>query len=270
MKYIKFIFFTAAIVCLVFLGLSLGSCKNHVIYDQYTFMMPQLKECSPDEADVSGDAYLAMFGPPLWHIEWVDPDGSVQYAQTYASSFTAEIMQDWPNPIFAYPVWGGKNIVKGLIRPAGAIFPFDSHAGKIYLSWQGGVDANFYKCLDNTNNEKRQGYKFDWKSFRELFTNHVLSDEICRDPWLADWAAIAEKTAVSGFDKRRIVPKKNSSANVILPHDGPFFGTSPFMHKIDLQEGNVMTSNFIRQTETFFAADGILHVSGNVVFWNPY
>ncbi|GHV83419.1 hypothetical protein AGMMS50212_07590 [Spirochaetia bacterium] len=217
------------------------------------------------------ESWETVLGEAQWRLEWVNQDGTTVRTEINGQSYqNAGLMQGWQSAIIAYPFWSEKNIPAGLMKPAGALFPFDADNGKIRLSWQGGIDANFYRELAARANEKRLPYNFDWKRFRELFYGDTLKDDVRADPWLADWALIAEKTASGGFDKRRIAASKRVNCKITVPADGPWISDSPFMSHPPWTAGDNVTVPVSDGVTSFFCREGVLHCSKNVWTWNPY
>jgi hypothetical protein len=114
--------------------------------------------------------------------------------------------------------------------PAGALYPLDVAGDAVKLRWEAGVDGVFYRALSRRGSDKRRAEQFDWLRFRALFHSEKINAACRADPWLADWEAIALKTAASGFDARRIKPRAYDKAPLVfpLPAAGPWFTVSPF------------------------------------------
>jgi hypothetical protein len=235
--------------------------ENAVIRQSYNLTLPGLPE-----------AWLEVLGEARWHIEWVDEDGSIQSVENESGSKASVygIMQEWATPVTAWPYWPEKGIKYGLMKPAGAIFPIDVSGSRIKLSWNAGIDAVFYWELAARGSEKRLPHQFNWKRFRELFSSKDLSEEILQDPWLADWEAIAVKTAASGFDRRRISPKKYSTLNLAIPAGGPWIGVSPFMQSNNWLEQENVLIKVTDQTGSYLCPTGILRCSSGAWIWITY
>jgi len=188
---------------------------------------------------IAPEPWVSLLGEPSWRIEWLNPDGYKQTADILpGSSFNVEIPATWANPVTAYPYWSKHNLIPGLFKPAGAIFPFDVSSGngknELILSWEAGIDAVFYweLALANKGNYSRIPANFNWIRFRELFKTEALSEAVCKDPWLVNWRSVAEKTTANNFDKRRLVPEASASRVFPVPLSS-WYGTSPFSSSIN-------------------------------------
>ncbi|MDR2658880.1 MAG: hypothetical protein LBC27_02665 [Spirochaetaceae bacterium] len=246
----------AAALCLC------ASCeKDAALQTEYHVKLPNLPE-----------TWRGVLGEASWHIEWVGEGGVINSAETAAGNETPviTIIQGWTTPVTAWPYWPEKNIRRGIIKPAGALFPLDTSGGTLKLSWNGGVDAVFFWELAAYDNEKRLPYNFNWPRFRELFTNANLPEDVLRDPWLANWKEIAAKTASSGFDRRRISGEKRSNYNINIPANGPWIGVSPFAAAADWRKGETAVVKLNGQTETYFCPAGILRCSSATSIWIDY
>jgi hypothetical protein len=96
---------------------------------------------------------------------------------------------------------------------------------------------------------------FDWPRFRQLFDDPSINAEVCADPWLADWRVIAEKTVLSGFDKRRMVPEPRGTLKVPAG-PGPWAGTSPFAAPLFFEDDPVFPAR--PSADTWVSAAGLL------------
>ncbi|GMO50110.1 MAG: hypothetical protein Ta2G_07420 [Termitinemataceae bacterium] len=243
-----------------------ASCES-VNYDTYTFVLPL-----PSESGI-----YQVLGTPCWHIEWTDENGDFREAEIAANSSSSlnglSVFALESSAIIAYPYWPDKKILRGIVKPSGAIFPFDAKGNKVYLTHQGGVDAVFYREINKAKNEKRPAYQFDWVRFRSLFSDGSLGEEISGDPWLADWHSIAERTAASGFDKRRIKPSKLTMRSVTVPLGGTWIGSSPFEKAKTLSAGALIQLGVKEnsdEVESYFCTSGTLHVNTKVSSWVPF
>jgi hypothetical protein len=239
----------------------LASCKEPVLRQSYRVNLP-----------VEPDGWLEVLGKAHWRIEWNGGDGTDRSGEVVpdGKNCYAGIMQEWTTAIIAWPYWPEKGIRPGVMRPAGALFPFDVSGGSINLSWNGGVDAVFFRELAALADEKRLPHNFNWMRFRNLFSDGELPENILNDPWLADWRAIAAKTVSSSFDRRRITAQKGSSMNFTAPSNGPWIGTSPFMRAQDWQTGDSVTVKVVNPVDIYFCPDGILRCSPNAYIWLAY
>jgi hypothetical protein len=153
----------------------------------------------------------------------------------------------------------------GIFRPAGAVFPFDAAGGRMGLSWQGGVDAFFYRALAEAvapDTGVRVPQNFDWPRFRSLFTDPAVSAEVRADPWTADLRDIAARVVQSGFDKRRFKPAAVEELAIPVSR-GPWTGTSPFAPPL-LFENDVPVFP-VRSglgSDTWYSAEGVLRCAG--------
>jgi hypothetical protein len=237
------------------------SCGEPVLRQSYRVKLP-----------AEPDAWREVLGEAHWRIEWYDGGGATRSAEIVpgGADCYARIMQEWTTPIIAWPYWPEKGIKPGVMMPAGALFPLDVSGGSINLSWNGGIDAAFFRELAALADEKRLPYNFNWKRFRKLFSDGELPENVLNDPWLADWKTIAAKTVSSSFDRRRITARKSSSFNFAVPSDGPWIGTSPFMHEQDWQAGDTVTVKVVNPVDIYFCPDGTLRCSPNALIWLPY
>jgi hypothetical protein len=239
-----------------------ASCDEEaVIRDSYTLTFPDLPE-----------AWLEVLGEPCWRIEWFDKKGYMQSGEISPGTAAGAdgIMQEWTTPITAWPYWPERGIKYGVMKPAGALFPLDVSGNRVNLSWNGGIDAIFYRELAMLGSEKRLPYHFNWVRFRELFQGDELPEEILKDPWLADWKSIAEKTAVSGFDRRRISARKYSILSLAAPAPGPWIGESPFMPVSGWQEQENVTLKVTEAASSYFCPTGILRCASGAWIWIMY
>ncbi|GMO44194.1 MAG: hypothetical protein Ta2B_24900 [Termitinemataceae bacterium] len=264
LKYFAAFHFAAAFVFSVLVV----SCADSKIYTEFAFVLPQLSianACSADTSISTGasvQAWSDFLGDPSWHIEWTDDAGNMQQTDTTDSILAGvHILAEFPTAIIAYPYWPKKNIVRGSVKPAGAIFPFDSSADKIILSWQGGIDASLYCDLKKENNLQRLPHTFDWNRFRSLFSEDVLPLEIVEDPWLADWKLIAAKTAASGFDKRRITAADRELRKIEIPLAGIWAGSSPFAKTQNFAKDQLVNMPVCKDTESYFSPACVLYVN---------
>jgi len=246
-------------------SLALSSCSyganESVSQEHCSLLLPALPE-----------SYLTCLGQPCWEITWVDADGFIQTASTSASSLDVSLMEMWPAAALAYPFWPEKEIRAGIVKPAGAIFPFDadSHANTLSLSWEGGVDAFFYFELAKGGLEKRAPYLFDWKRFRGLFTDLRVPEDVVQNPWLVDWEEQARKTLASGFDWRRIKARNLGTVTITPPCEGPWLGESVFVSPQYWNADEEITVTWTSEIETWFSPKGVLRFSGKSVFWRAW
>jgi len=219
----------------------------------------------------------SMLGSPRWRVEWFDGEGRRQTAEVSGKARPKiSLPGTLANPVLALPFWPEKGIAPGIFRPAGAIFPFDVSGNRLALSWQGGVDAAFFLELARAANgglppggtaALRLPWNFNWPRFRRLFDDPALNEEIRADPWLADWPGIAERTAQSGFDRRRLVPAAAVALEIPLG-TGPWVGTSPFAAPLVFEGRPVFPVR--PPTDTWVSAEGFLRVSADAWIWREF
>jgi hypothetical protein len=154
------------------------------------------------------------------------------------------------------------------MKPAGAIYPWDVSDGSIILSWRGGIDAYFWQQLASGAVSARLPWLFDWPRFRELRQSPDMPEAILKDPWLADWSSIAEKTLASGFDKRRIAPR--SSTEISVPGLGvSWTGSSPFAVSISAIPGEALYLPVSDEVETWISVKGIIKCNKDAWIFVP-
>jgi hypothetical protein len=212
--------------------LVLGSCGNPAIRDDYALEFPALP-----------GAWQELLGAPRWRLIWMDERGVARTLDTEGGAVISTVVE-WASPALAFPYWPDRGIFPGEMRPAGAIVPFDIRGDRLRLSWRGGAEAWFYRCLTEARNaalaeageggvsvpDKRRPECFDWPRFRSLMSGEAVPPAVRDDPWRVDWQAVASRTVRSGFDRRRVVAR--TEEELTLPAAalgaGPFAGPSPF------------------------------------------
>jgi len=158
-----------------------------------------------------------------------------------------------------------------MMRPSGALFPWDISGGKLIFSWEGGVDALFWKELALAERSSsaaagRLPWYFDWPRFRELFQSENISELVRRDPWLADWKSIAQRTVQSGFDRRRIIPR--SFTELVIPGlGGRWIGSSPFALPLDAPADGPLCLSAAGTPDTWVSTMGVLKCSSIGWVW---
>ena len=208
-----------------------------------------------------------LLGQPHWRYEWIDSGGVWQTWEGGPGTEPPEFSppDEWTTPVLAWPFWPEWKLSPGMMRPAGALFPWDAAGGKIELSWIGGVEAFFWKELaaaDRTTKaaEGRLPWYFDWMRFKELLESADISESVRGDPWLADWKEIGRKTVKSGFDRRRIVGRKFSE--VVIPElGGRWVGNSPFEPALEAPEEGPLTLQAADTPGVWVSPKGILKCS---------
>jgi len=232
----------------------LGSCADR-FSSGYVLELPEVPE-----------PWVSLLGQPGWRIEWFDSGGGKKIMDIpQGSGMEIEIPVTWANPVTASPYWQNYNLNPGLFKPAGAIFPFDANGSRLCLSWEGGADAVFYWELllaERQGNSNLPG-NFDWPRFRALFKEGTLSEEVCENPWLVNWRSVAEKTALNGFDRRRLVSETAVYKTFPVP-SGSWYGTSPFSKPLVFEEGELPAFPVSSGINVWISSEGILKVNGDV------
>jgi hypothetical protein len=228
-------------------------------------------------------AWLEILGVPRWRYEWVNSSGGREVYDAGPEELP-EIspLAEWTNPVLAFPHWPERGIIPGILRPAGALFPYDVRAGRLPLSWRGGLEAWLYFEMAAGNAPEaapvpktpRQPHYFNWPRFRELLEGPEIAGELRRDPWLADWEGIAARILQSGFDKRRIVPRSRDELRVPLPlgvsPDMPWIGASPFAEPLFPGPGGELRLPVSDAVDTYFSAAGFLRCTRGIQAWIPW
>lgn len=204
--------------CAVLCCPALAGCSEPALHAEYGLELPVLPAL-----------WAEALGRCAWRLVWVDGDGRRVQADADGGALPrVHVLEAAATPVIAYPYWLERGIAPGTMKPCGAIYPLDARGGAIRLSWERGVDAVFYAELSRWGGSQRQPHYFDWKRFRELFTERKLDERVCDDPWIVDWREMAIKTAASGFNSRSVVPRTTVDCSVEIPEDGPWVGVSPF------------------------------------------
>ncbi|MDR1411938.1 MAG: hypothetical protein LBI91_07015 [Spirochaetaceae bacterium] len=230
----------SARVCAFLAGAFFASCAEPVIAPSYRVNFPEPPA-----------VWTETLGPPSWELFWADGRGILRSAR-YPEGAEPRIglAQELAVPILARPFWpsvvsgggrAGGRLQSGLMKSAGAIFPFDADGDSVRLSWEGGVSAEFYLALAKarlarqagaaggaSSAAKRRPERFNWPGFRALLGSGAVPEDLREDPWLADWEALAAKTVESGWNSSRVKPAERALFAVTIPADGPWFGASPF------------------------------------------
>ncbi|MDR2069465.1 MAG: hypothetical protein LBP71_06310 [Spirochaetaceae bacterium] len=245
-------------------GLTLGACENRIIPSAYRAELP------PPPLE-----WENILGPPRWRVEWINPDGQIKTLETDGSSIPGlDIMVEWTTPVIAYPFWPKRGIMPGILRPAGALFPFDADGSRISLSWRGGVDAWVYLCLRDAGGAgdagNRQPHYFDWPRFRLLMESSDIDEEVRLDPWLTDWQDVASRTVQSGFDRRRIKPAARDELLVTIPQSGLYLGASPFQEPRFLEKDESALFQVTGKVDTYVTGHGLLRCTKGAWLWIPW
>ena len=251
LKYLNcFIALIAGMLVLLF------SCKDGPIRTGYKPVLPRLP---PD--------WEELLGEPNWRLEWISEDGIWKEHEARPGSKMPELslIQEWTTPVLAWPYWPELHLPKGVMRPSGALFPWDVSGAKLYLTWKGAIDAVFWKELASAERSTsaalgRLPWYFDWPRFRELMESENIAEAVREDPWLADWNDIGSRTVQSGFDRRRIVSR--AFTDLAIPGiGGLWIGSSPFAPPVDADPAGPLLLNVSGVPDTWVSDAGILKCS---------
>ena len=240
---------------ILFFAALLAGCDDGTIPSSCKPVLPELPS-----------HWKEILGEPNWRLEWIGEDGSWQKWDTSQGADVPglSLPVEWTTPVLAWPFWPALDLPPGVMRPAGALFPWDG-GDRLALSWRGGVDAFLWKELAAAERATyaaggRLPWYFDWPRFRELMESESIPAAVREDPWLADWEAIAAKTVQSGFDRRRIVSRKFS--NLVIPSlDGRWAASSPFAPPVEVSSAGSLVLNVSADVDTWVSSDGILKCS---------
>ena len=158
-----------------------------------------------------------------------------------------------------------------MMRPCGALFPWDLCGETLALGWEGGVMAVFWKELAQAERSsaaaaERLPWYFDWPRFRELLKSGNIPEAVRRNPWLADWKDIAERTVRSGFDRRRFVSR--SFTELSIPGLGGFWiGSSPFAPPLEAPLDGPLCLSVTGAPDTWVSSRGVLKCSASGWVW---
>jgi len=241
---------------ITFLVILLAACGSGPGRSAYRPHLPVIPGC-----------WQEILGEPHWRLEWIGEEGVWKDWEGPAGSEPPLLspVVEWTTPVLAWPFWPEAGLSPGVMRPGGALFPWDARDGSLRLSWEGGVDAVFWKELAaaDRSSEASQGrlpWYFDWQRFRKLLESGDVPDELRRDPWLADWREIAGKTVESGFDRRRIVSRRLTE--VAVPGlDGSWVGASPFTPPLEAPPGGPLVLMAAAAPDTWVSLTGVLRCS---------
>jgi hypothetical protein len=246
-------------VCLL---LPVSSCAEGPLWESCRIVLPELPA-----------AWEEILGAAAWQLEWAGRDGGWEKRGLPAGMASTDVPlpEEWAGPVIAWPYWPEKGLLPETMAPAGAIFPWDISGDRLTLGWQAGVDAFFWRELAAAGNQagSHLPWNFDWPRFRELLANENVPEEIRADPWAADWKAIALKTVQSGFDRRRIVPRKKTE--IAVPGRGvTWIGTSPFALPVQAAAGESLCLQAGADVETWVSYQGIVRCTGEAWAFFPY
>jgi hypothetical protein len=266
---------------LLLAGILLASCAEPVIAPAYQVSFPEPPA-----------AWIDALGPPSWELFWVDGRGYLQSARYQeGAELRIELAQERAVPLLARPFWpvvvnaGGQTdgeIQSGVMKSAGAVFPFDTTDGIVRLSWKGGICAEFYLALARArlasekgagngalSANKRRPEWFDWPRFVSLLESGI-SEEAREDPWLVDWSAAAAKTVESGWNSKRIKAAEYTPLAVTIPADGLWFGTSPFTPAQFLKAGETVELPARKIPEYLLSSAGYLKYTKSDCLWHEW
>ena len=243
-----------SIVLALALLLQFAACRDGPIRSSYRPALPELPE-----------HWKEIPGQPCWRLEWIDGNGKWREWEGKSEAPDLHLGQEWTSPVLAWPFWPAMDLLPGYMRPAGALFPWDVSSGNLILSWEGGVEAFFWKELAHAEKstagaEGRLPWYFDWPRFRELLATGNIPENVRLDPWLPDWKSIAQRTVKSGFDRRRIVSR--TFTGIVIPGlDGRWAGSSPFAPPLDVPEGCQLYIKASDTPDVWVSREGILKCS---------
>jgi hypothetical protein len=217
-------------------------------------------------------AWTDLLGEPRWLVRYYGGDGR---EASLEGEGAFSLPPSAAGPVFAWPYWPVRRLEPGDFRPAGGILPYDGRppdgaadSRRLSLSWQGGVDAWFYRALSGAISGEGDvkvpsgGMNFNWPRFRTLFSDPSVPQEIQEDPWRADWEDIAESTVHSGFRKQRLKAVETTDLPVPV-HPGPWISASPFTPALEFGTGpRVFPVGPGPAVSIWYSAQGILHCSG--------
>jgi hypothetical protein len=217
-------------------------------------------------------AWTELLGEPRWLVRYYDGEGREAYLE---EEDALSLPPAAAGPVLAWPYWPARRLEPGDFRPAGGILPYDgrppdgaSDSRHLNLSWQGGVEAWFYRALSGAaqgggdSKAPAGGRNFNWPRFRALFSDPSVPPEIREDPWRADWEDIAERTVLSGFRKQWLKAVETTELPVPV-HPGPWISASPFAAALEFGAGPcVFPVGPGPAVSIWYSAQGILHCSG--------
>ena len=122
---------TAAIFLLL-----LAACEDDPIRPSCWPVLPELPR-----------HWKEILGEPRWRLEWIGGEGSWLEWEGNREAPEFSLSQEWTSPVLAWPFWPARDLLPGMMRPAGALFPWDAAGDRLKLSWEGGPVALFWKEL---------------------------------------------------------------------------------------------------------------------------
>jgi hypothetical protein len=212
------------------------------------------------------EGWNEILGEPHWRLEWLGQDGA--WMECYLSPGeeipAISLIQEWATPVLAWPFWPGWDLIPEIMRPAGALFPWDAAGDRLELSWRGGAEAVFWKEMAAAKTEdvpdSRLPWLFDWPRFREILEGDEIPEAVSEDFWLVDWKDLAKRTVQSGFDRRRI--KSMKLTEVEIPNlEGFWAGSSPFATPIEAPPGGPLCLEVAATVGTWVSANAVLKCS---------
>ena len=253
--------FFAEVTPLVLLVL-LAGCNNGPIASSYRPVLPELPE-----------HWSQILGEPHWRLEWIGSGGAWLWWEGAPGQSPPHIslMEEWSTPALAWPFWPNRGLLPGMMRPGGALFPWDASGGNLQLSWEGGITAFLWKELAQAERPsepmtaaqaRRLPWYFDWPRFRELLASENIPQTVREDFWRADWEFKAARTVQSGFDRRRIVPRQSSELS-ISGLGGSWIGSSPFAPPIDAPAAGPLVIRVSGAPDTWVSSGGVLRGSAS-------
>lgn len=251
--------------CMVcFAACGFAGCGQALIQDAYH---PELPPLPP--------IWEEILGSPYWRLEWINEKGNWVSWEGKEGFPELTLIQEWTNPVFAWPYWPEKGIIPAQVFPAGALFPWDARENRLILDWDHGVDAFFWKELSlhnkaqNKTGTPRLPWYFDWPRFRELMKSEDIPDEVLMDPWMADWKNIAQRTAESGFDRRRI--RAEPKTKISIPGEAAvWIGRSVFAKPIIVNRREPLIINAGEEPETWFSEKGMIRCQKSAWIFIPW
>ena len=252
MKHILFSGFFGALIGAALLAVS---CADRPIPSSYRPFLPEFPAHREE-----------ILGEPCWRLEWINENGVWQEWEGINAP-ELSLNREWTTPVLAWPYWPEKGLLPGMMRPAGALFPWDVSGEALALSWKGGVEAVFWKEMalaerPNKASGGRLPWYFDWPRFRELMESSSISENVRLNPWLADWKHIAQRTVASGFDNRRLVSRAFSELAVPV-QSGVWIGSSPFEPPLEAGPDGFLVLNVAELTDTWVSKGAVLKCSGS-------
>ena len=247
----------------IFLLVLLAGCDSGPVRSSHRPVLPVL----PDD-------WNDILGEPYWRLEWIGKEGKWRKWEGPPGSKVPELLliQEWTTPVFAWPFWPECGLTPGLMRPAGALFPWDAAGQDLVISWEGGVAATFWKELaaaDRSAGEPsgrssggRFPWQFDWPRFRELLKSGNIPEAAVEDLWLVDWKELGKKTVQSGFDRRRITSMNSSKVN-IPDMEGRWISSSPFAASLETPENGLLCLEVTDNAGTWVSAGAVIKCSAS-------